>query len=266
MPKQIVLLSGKIRSGKSTLSNLLKDQFGFQVVKTKDVIRTLARERLGREIESDRLEMQKFGNTLDHETRGRWVRDALARAIRDLGSAGPDARLVVDAVRIPDQIRAIRQAYSFSVVHIHLKAPDKVLEERYKRRPSAGSAELVSFSEAQKDKTEARVKELEDPADFVIDTSRCLQQAVLVRAATHLGLFSRAYDKRVDVVVGGQYGSEGKGHITSYLSREYDVLVRVGGPNAGHKVFQEPDPYTHHQLPAGTSRNPSAHLILNAAS
>ena len=83
-----------------------------------------------------------------------------------------------------------------------------------------------------------------------------------MRAATHLGLYSRAYGRRVDVIVGGQYGSEGKGHITSYISREYSVLVRVGGPNAGHKVFQEPDPYTHHQLPSGTSRNATAKLIL----
>jgi adenylosuccinate synthase len=30
------------------------------------------------------------------------------------------------------------------------------------------------------------------------------------------------------------------------------LLVRVGGPNAGHKVFQDPEPYTHHQLPSGT--------------
>lgn len=126
----------------------------------------------------------------------------------------------------------------------------------------AGFQELGSFSEAERNKTEARVKQLEDAADFVIDTSRCLEQAVLVRAATHLGLYSRAYDRRVDVVVGGQYGSEGKGHITSYIAREYSVLVRVGGPNAGHKVFQEPDPYTHHQLPSGTSRNPTAKLIL----
>ena len=165
--------------------------------------------------------MQKCGEDLDKETKGRWVRDALSRFIRDLGAAGPEAMIVVDAVRILDQIRAIRQAYSFSVVHLHLKAPPEVLAQRYQGRHVAGFRELASFAEAEKNRTESRVKDLEDAADFVIDTSRCLQQAVLVRAATHLGLYSRAYDRRVDVVVGGQYGSEGKGHITSYLSRDY---------------------------------------------
>lgn len=36
------------------------------------------------------------------------------------------------------------------------------------------------------------------------------------------------------VVVGGQYGSEGKGNIISAVANEWDVHVRTGGPNAGH--------------------------------
>jgi adenylosuccinate synthase len=40
----------------------------------------------------------------------------------------------------------------------------------------------------------------------------------------------------VTVVVGGQYGSEGKGKIAQFLARERGVsaVVRVGGPNSGH--------------------------------
>ncbi|MGA2422350.1 MAG: AAA family ATPase [Candidatus Acidiferrum sp.] len=185
MPKQIVLLSGSISSGKSTLSGLLNTQFGLHVLKTNRIIQNLAVQRLGAEIQSERRAMQKFGESLDKDTKGKWVRDALARLIHDLGPAGTDALVVVDAVRILDQIRAIRQAYSFSVVHVHLKAPDDVLEARYKDRRSTGFKELGSFSEAEKNRTEARVKDLEDAADFVIDTSRSLAQAVLVRAATH---------------------------------------------------------------------------------
>jgi adenylosuccinate synthase len=65
----------------------------------------------------------------------------------------------------------------------------------------------------------------------------------------------------VDVYVGGQYGSEGKGHIISYVVPEYQVLVRVGGPNAGHKVYMEGGAITHHQLPSGTLRS-DARLLL----
>jgi adenylosuccinate synthase len=68
-------------------------------------------------------------------------------------------------------------------------------------------------------------------------------------------------DRLVDVLVGGQYGSEGKGNIAYYLAPEYDLLIRVGGPNAGHKVPTEPS-YTHRLLPSGTLANPSAELVI----
>ncbi|HWO15799.1 MAG TPA: adenylosuccinate synthetase [Solirubrobacterales bacterium] len=43
----------------------------------------------------------------------------------------------------------------------------------------------------------------------------------------------------VTVVVGGQYGSEGKGKVAHYLARERDAaaVIRVGGPNSGHTSF-----------------------------
>ena len=107
---------------------------------------------------------------------------------------------------------------------------------RYKHRVS-DMQELRSFKDVAENRTEAAVDELEKSADVVIDTRACTPEDVLVKAATHLGLFAREYSRLVDVIVGGQFGSEGKGHIASYLSREYAVLVRVGGPNAGHKVF-----------------------------
>src|SRR5215218_6216740 len=40
----------------------------------------------------------------------------------------------------------------------------------------------------------------------------------------------------VTVVIGGQFGSEGKGKVTHHLAREQDAaaVIRVGGPNSGH--------------------------------
>lgn len=45
----------------------------------------------------------------------------------------------------------------------------------------------------------------------------------------------------VTVVVGGQYGSEGKGKVTHHLAREQSAaaVVRVGGPNSGHTSFDD---------------------------
>lgn len=38
----------------------------------------------------------------------------------------------------------------------------------------------------------------------------------------------------VTAVVGGQYGSEGKGKVAAYLSSRAAMAIRIGGPNAGH--------------------------------
>ena len=57
------------------------------------------------------------------------------------------------------------------------------------------------------------------------------------------------------------YGSEGKGHIAAYLANDYDILVRVGGPNAGHTVSSPSGVYTYHQLPSG-ARDTAAKLLL----
>ena len=40
----------------------------------------------------------------------------------------------------------------------------------------------------------------------------------------------------IAIVVGGQFGSEGKGAICGYIASDYDVAVRVGAPNAGHTL------------------------------
>lgn len=256
MAKLIAVISGSVGVGKSTLVHALESRFGARTLKTKEVIQSLAAKR-GKKIASERRTLQLFGQKLDRDTGGAWIVPALDQLVRDCTE---DAIIIVDAVRIIEQVKEIRKGYGFAVKHLHLKAPNDVLEMRYKEREPK-IEELGSYSQVRKNRTEAKVELLEESADIVIDTSLCTEDDVATRAASHLGLFARDYDRLVDVVVGGQWGSEGKGHIASYLSPEYSFLVRVGGPNAGHKVFLDPAAYTHHQLPSGTQRS-SAQLLL----
>jgi adenylosuccinate synthase len=56
------------------------------------------------------------------------------------------------------------------------------------------------------------------------------------------------------IVVGGQYGSEGKGKIAAYLTRRenIDICVRCGGPNSGHSFYDDEGKYrVLRQLPTG---------------
>lgn len=54
------------------------------------------------------------------------------------------------------------------------------------------------------------------------------------------------------VVVGSQWGDEGKGKITDLLSEEADIIVRYqGGCNAGHTVVKGDEQYIFHLIPSG---------------
>lgn len=101
-----------------------------------------------------------------------------------------------------------------------------------------------------------------DEADIVINTYHCSPGDVEVRAASHLGLRGRDWGNLVDVIVGGEYGSEGKGNVASYIAPEYRLLVRVGGPNAGHKVYAPSgEQFAHRLLPSGTLSTDAPLLI-----
>lgn len=56
----------------------------------------------------------------------------------------------------------------------------------------------------------------------------------------------------VKIVVGGQWGDEGKGKIVDYLSQDMDLIVRYqGGDNAGHTVVNEKGSFKLHLIPCG---------------
>jgi adenylosuccinate synthase len=68
------------------------------------------------------------------------------------------------------------------------------------------------------------------------------------------------------VVVGGQYGSEGKGKIAAYLTRreDIDICVRCGGPNSGHSFYDDEGRFrVLRQLPTGFI-NPRTRLLIPA--
>lgn len=252
---RIVVVSGPVGAGKSTLAARLAHRYGAVHVRTSDIMRDVAVSR-GENLPDERRAMQDFGDTLDTETVGSWVTEWLSAQIADGAITGD--LIVVDAVRRAEQIERLRDAYP--VTHIHLDAPDDELSKRYSGRDS-GLQELPSYAEVRKNLTEDQVTELADEADVSIDTKRCTERDVETRAAAALRLTSARSGRYVDVLVGGQYGSEGKGNIAYYLAPDYDVLMRVGGPNAGHKVPTK-DEFTHRLLPSGTLANPNALLVI----
>lgn len=68
----------------------------------------------------------------------------------------------------------------------------------------------------------------------------------------------------VDVLLGLQWGDEGKGKIVDYLSEKYDLVCRFqGGPNAGHTIKIADQKYVLHTVPSGIFRPNVINIIGN---
>lgn len=180
------------------------------------------------------------------------LEDAIDRAIRRAPSS--ERAVVVAFTATMPAVDRIRKRHPANTIHIHLASLTAGQERRLSRRGALPPSRPAAYREI------VGQRRLESGADAVIDTAHCTDRDVLVRAVA--AAFPRNHERLgyVDVLVGAQYGSEGKGHIAAYLAGEYDLLVRVGGPNAGHWVPGDP-PYPHRHLPSGTLKS-TARLLL----
>jgi adenylosuccinate synthase len=68
----------------------------------------------------------------------------------------------------------------------------------------------------------------------------------------------------VDVILGLQWGDEGKGKIVDYFASGYDLIARFqGGPNAGHTLYIGDKKVVLHQIPSGIFHENTINLIGN---
>src|SRR5690242_12032085 len=68
----------------------------------------------------------------------------------------------------------------------------------------------------------------------------------------------------VDVILGLQWGDEGKGKIVDYLAAQYDIIARFqGGPNAGHTLYVDGKKVVLRTIPSGVFQPHCLNLIGN---
>ncbi|WP_281718919.1 adenylosuccinate synthetase [Pandoraea apista] len=255
MKPRFIILSGRGCSGKSTLARLLGEKAQAHLIKSSDILRNT--EKL--EIRSAE-QLARIAKTQERKTGGAWLANQVNTLI--MYSPPTESTIVVDSVQTVQQVNLLRQS-GWPITHVHLRAGETAVAGRRTRRMASSSNARGDAS--QSSYSDAYAKRLESIADVVIDTDRCNEYDVFARVAARLEVRPVTAEPLVDVLVGGQYGSEGKGNIVHYLAPEYDVLVRVGGPNAGHKVFRAGEkPYTFHQLPSGALANRDAMLVIGA--
>lgn len=70
--------------------------------------------------------------------------------------------------------------------------------------------------------------------------------------------------KKVDVILGLQWGDEGKGKVVDVLTPRYDVVARFqGGPNAGHTLEFNGEKYVLRSIPSGIFQGGKTNIIGN---
>ena len=69
---------------------------------------------------------------------------------------------------------------------------------------------------------------------------------------------------KADVLLGLQWGDEGKGKIVDVLTPNYDIIARFqGGPNAGHTLVFNNVKHVLHTIPSGIFRENALNIIGN---
>ena len=70
--------------------------------------------------------------------------------------------------------------------------------------------------------------------------------------------------KKVDVILGLQWGDEGKGKVVDVLTPRYEVVARFqGGPNAGHTLEFDGEKYVLRSIPSGIFQGGKTNIIGN---
>ncbi len=254
--RQVVLISGHTCTGKSKLAGMLQLQLGFELLKTSSVIN---KRDANQTTEASRAGLKELGDNLDEQTDHKWLFDAVASLHNELTESRP---IVVDSLRKAEQLEWFRKQNDFEVTHVHLYASRNALEQRFRARNLRRDNE-ASHSDLSLIKSEEDVLSFMKDADVRVYTERTQIEDIYTRVTAYLGMFASPDARLVDVLVGGQYGSEGKGQIAAYVAQEYDVLMRVGGPNAGHSAARESGKYVYHSLPSGC-RESTADILIGA--
>jgi hypothetical protein len=164
----ILLLSGPIASGKTTLAENLITAHGFRRLKSSDYLKTICTKN---GVAVSRTSLQEAGDQLDLETDYQWLVTDVAKP--QMVGEPAQSRWLIDAVRKDRQIEQFRTAFGTKVIHAHIWAPEEVLKARYEARLTSGAASegTTSYAEAISHPNEIATRALKDAADVTLNVA-----------------------------------------------------------------------------------------------
>lgn len=178
----IVLLSGPIASGKTTLAEKLAQEHGFQRLKSSDCLKSVC-AATGTAL--SRTTLQEVGDGLDIETDYKWLVTMVAEPQM---TAHPGQRhWLIDAVRKERQIEHFRNTFGHGVLHVHIWAPEDVLRARYQARIASGQGAegTTTYEIAISHPNEKSSRALQGVADVAINVER-IDGATAAQAVSRL--------------------------------------------------------------------------------
>jgi len=175
-PEVVLLLSGPVSVGKTTLRDLLIARHSFGSIRSSGYLRELAtKQNTG----SGRLDLQELGDGLDRQTDFRWVLDDVA--LPAMAASPQTKRWLFDAVRKKRQVEHFRERFGEAIFHLHLDAPEEVLRERYEQRLRDGGEPIQgAYDLAVAHENELESRSLIDLADDVVETHPANDNEVLL--------------------------------------------------------------------------------------
>lgn len=159
--KRLLLLSGPMASGKTSVSAALQEHYGFVPISSGAFLRG---QLVARNEPIDRHHLQELGDALDRATNFSWLIDSVARPAIDAQLHADN--WLLDAVRKPRQVELFRQHFADTVRHVHIVAPESVLQQRYAER---GVDYLAQYQKSVLHPNEQSARSLAGLADQVLD-------------------------------------------------------------------------------------------------
>jgi adenylate kinase family enzyme len=166
--KRLLLLSGPIAVGKSTVAKQLVEQHQFEKISSGQYLIELAQKRGSG---TSRVDLQWLGDTLDTETDYHWLIDEIVKA--RIAATPAQESWLFDGVRKKRQVINFKEIYGRLAFHVHLNAPEATLRQRYEVRLTDGGeyAGATPYNVATNHSNEVEARSLIEVADAVVDLS-----------------------------------------------------------------------------------------------